>query len=310
MGSAALIELAASAHGSRIRLLSNLPFLAVHAGCLGVLWTGVSTVALAAAAAGYLARMFFITAFYHRYFSHRTFRAGRLVQFVMALTGTTAGQRGPIWWAAHHRHHHQHADDEPDLHSPTLRGFWMSHCGWFLTDAAQSSPERYARDWRALPELRLLDRFYWVGPALWAGGCAALGEALDHHAPQLGTGPMQMLVWGFCISTVLVYHATYCINSLAHRWGRRRFETPDKSRNSLILALMTLGEGWHNNHHRFPACARQGFRWWEIDISYYLLRALAALRIIRGLRPLPGRILEEARRADSARNGARARGAP
>jgi stearoyl-CoA desaturase (delta-9 desaturase) len=236
--------------------------------------------------------MFAVAGFYHRYFSHRTFRTSRAFQLVMALVGASAVQRGPIWWAAHHRHHHRHSDDPPDDHSPRQHGFWWSHMGWFMTPSAYRTREKYVKDLLQYPELRFLDRFDWLVPAVLAVGLFLFGELLATVAPGLGTNGWQMFIWGFVISTVVLYHATYTINSVAHKFGRRRYETPDDSRNNFWLALLTLGEGWHNNHHRHPGTVRQGFYWWEIDITWYGLRLLSALGLIRELKPVPRRAFE------------------
>jgi stearoyl-CoA desaturase (delta-9 desaturase) len=279
----------------RVDWLRCAPFLALHLACFAVIFVGWSWIAVAVAAGLYLVRMFAITAFYHRYFSHRTFRTSRTFQFLMAVVGSAAAQRGPLWWAAHHRHHHNHSDEEPDHHSPGLRGLIFSHMGWFMTDAGFATDDRYVRDWMKFPELRFLDRFDWLVPLALGGALFVIGHALSVVAPGLGTSGWQMVVWGFVISTVVLYHATYTINSLAHSWGSRRFQTGDDSRNNFLLALVTLGEGWHNNHHHWPASARQGFYWWEVDITYYGLRVLAWTRVIRDLRPVPQRVLEAGR---------------
>jgi stearoyl-CoA desaturase (delta-9 desaturase) len=267
-----------------------VPFVGMHAACLGVVWVGVSGVAVGVAAALYVLRMFAITGFYHRYFSHRSFKASRPVQFAFAVLGASAVQRGPIWWAAHHRHHHIHSDRPEDAHSPVQRGFLWSHVGWFLSRRNFAPDLGRVRDLLRYPELRWLDRFDILVPVALAVGLLVLGNTLGEARPDLGTGGGQMLVWGFFISTVACYHGTYTINSLCHVWGRRRYATSDQSRNNWLLALITLGEGWHNNHHRFPSSVRQGFYWWEIDITYYGLRLLAALGLIRDLKPVPARV--------------------
>ncbi len=267
-----------------------VPFVVMHAACLGVFWVGVSPVAVGAAAALYVLRMFAITGFYHRYFSHRTFKTSRVAQFVFAVLGASAVQRGPIWWAAHHRHHHAHSDQAQDVHSPIRSGFFWSHMGWFLSRRHFTPDLSRVRDLLRFPELRLLDRFDILVPFALAVGLYLLGGLLERSAPQLGTTAWQMLIWGFFVSTVVCYHATYTINSLAHRFGRQRYATGDESRNNLWLALLTLGEGWHNNHHHYPASTRQGFYWWEVDITYYLLRLLALLGIVRDLKPVPARV--------------------
>jgi len=278
---------AAEADGDGVEWARIVPFALMHLACLAVIWVGVSFVAVALAVSLYLVRMFAVTGFYHRYFAHRSFKTSRAAQFVFAVLGASAVQRGPIWWAAHHRHHHAHSDQDNDVHSPSQRGFIWSHMGWFLSKRYFVADMSQVRDLRRFPELRLLDRFDILVPVALAVGVFLLGAALEHTAPGLGTTRWQMLVWGFFISTVVCYHATYSINSFAHRFGRQRFDTGDDSRNNLWLALLTLGEGWHNNHHRYPASARQGFFWWEIDITYYLLRGLASLGVVRDLRPVP-----------------------
>ncbi len=275
----------------RIDWLRTVPFLALHLACLGALWTGVSPVAIAVAAALYVVRMFALTAFYHRCFSHRTFKASRPVQFVFAMLGASCVQRGPLWWAAHHRNHHRDADTPRDPHSPKVHGFLWSHMGWFLTPRAFATDIKRVPDLARYPELRWLDRYDIAIPVVLALMLYALGALLRYIAPALHTDGAQMLVWGFCISTVVLFHATVTINSLAHRWGSRRFPTPDDSRNNLWLALLTFGEGWHNNHHRFPGTARQGFLWWEIDLTWYGLRLMAALGLIHRLKPLPAAVL-------------------
>jgi stearoyl-CoA desaturase (delta-9 desaturase) len=264
-----------------------LPFIAMHLACLGVIWVGVSWIAVIVALLAYVVRMFAITGLYHRYFSHRTFQTSRLGQFIFGVLGASAVQRGPIWWAAHHRHHHANSDQEGDLHSPRQVGFWRSHMGWFLSHKGFSPDLKYVKDLMRFRELRWLDRFDIVVPVLLGVGMFGLGKLLQNVAPQLQTSGWQMLVWGFFISTVLCYHGTYTINSLSHVFGRQRYRTGDTSRNNWLLAIVTMGEGWHNNHHFYPNSARQGFYWWEIDVSYYILKMLSWMGIIWDLKPVP-----------------------
>jgi stearoyl-CoA desaturase (delta-9 desaturase) len=266
----------------RIDWARQLPFIAIHAGCLGVPWVGVSAQAVAVAVALYALRMFAITAFYHRYFSHQAFRTGRALQFAFALLGASAAQRGPLWWASHHRHHHVHADEPADSHSARQHGFAWSHLGWFMARENFAVRSELVTSWARYPELRFIDRWDALVPLLLVAALWAAGGA-------------QWVVWGFCVSTVALYHATFSINSLAHRWGSRRYATRDDSRNNGWLALLTFGEGWHNNHHHYPAAARQGFYWWEIDLTWWGLRALAALGLIHGLKPVPAAV-RDARR--------------
>lgn len=267
-----------------------IPFIILHVGCLGLIWVGWSPVAVIVAIALYLIRMFAVTGIYHRYFCHKAFRTSRVTQFIFALIGLTAVQRGPLWWSAVHRHHHAHSDEEHDAHSPVKKGFLWSHIGWLTS--SRNFPTDYSRvkDLAKFPELVFLNRFDLIGPLILALGLYFFGWGLEVWDPFLGTSGMQMLVWGFFVSTVFVFHATCSVNSFAHTLGNKRFETGDESRNSLILALITLGEGWHNNHHHYQASARQGFYWWEIDISYYILKALSTLGIVWGLKEVPARV--------------------
>ncbi|TVR40332.1 MAG: acyl-CoA desaturase [Planctomycetota bacterium] len=277
---------------SHLRLL---PFVLIHVGAIAAFFVGVSAIAIAVAIGLYFLRMFAITAFYHRYFSHRGFKTSRLVQFLGALLGNTAAQRGPLWWAAHHREHHRHSDTEDDTHSPITGSLWHSHVGWIADPANYHTQHRWVQDWQRYPELVWLNRFDSLAPLLLAIACFATGVALEAWLPHWGTNGLQMFLWGFCLSTVAVYHATFAINSLAHRWGKRRFSTSDHSRNNALLALLTLGEGWHNNHHRHASSARQGFYWWEIDCSWLVLRAMAAVGLVWDLKGVPQRILDEGR---------------
>jgi stearoyl-CoA desaturase (delta-9 desaturase) len=267
-----------------------VPFFAIHAGCLALPFVGASAVAVWTCVALYALRMFAVTAFYHRYFAHRAFATSRAAQFAFAVLGAASAQRGPLWWASHHRHHHVHSDQPADVHSALRHGWLWSHMGWFM--ARENFAPRHALigGFARFPELRFLDRWDSLVPLALAGGLYAFGAWAEGHAPQLGTTGAQMLAWGFCVSTVALYHATFCINSMAHRYGSRRYATRDASRNNLWLALVTFGEGWHNNHHHYPAAARQGFYWWEVDFSWYGLKLLQALGIVWDLKPVPAAV--------------------
>jgi len=271
----------------RIDWMRCVPFVGMHVACAGVFFVGFSRTALLVAVVLYALRMFAVTGFYHRYFSHRTFRTSRVFQCMMAATGCLAVQRDPIWWAAHHVHHHKHSDKADDPHSPTHLGFWKSHVGWFMTKASFPTRTEYVKDWVKFPELIFLNRFDWLPGVMLAAALFVIGAWLQRFAPELGTSGMQLLVWGFFVSTIALHHATFTVNSLAHGWGSKRFLTRDDSRNNLWIALLTLGEGWHNNHHHYPGSARQGFYWWEIDVTYYGLRLLQALGLIWDLRGVP-----------------------
>jgi len=256
--------------------LSAIPFVAMHLAVFAVVFTGFSLRDAILATVLYTVRMFFITAGYHRYFAHRSYRLSRPAQLVMAVGGITAAQKGPLWWAAHHRRHHRYTDTDRDLHSPR-DGLWWSHVGWILSRRYKRPDLEAIADFARYPELRLVDRFQVVGA--WALGAACYLVA--------GWGG----VMAFVISTVALWHATFAVNSVAHRLGRRRYDTPDDSRNCWPVALLTLGEGWHNNHHHYAPSVRQGFRWWELDCTYYVLRALAVVRVAHDLRVPPARAL-------------------
>ncbi len=274
--------------------LRIVPFLASHLMILGVFWVGWSGTAVGIAVLLYGLRMFAVTAFYHRYFSHKTFKTSRAWQFVFGLLGNSAVQRGPLWWASHHRYHHQYADQEEDIHSPARQGFWWSHVGWLVSRENFFPRTELVGDWAKFPELRWLDRFDVVVPLVLAVLLFLLGAYLESAAPGLHTSGPQLLVWGFFISTVVLFHATATINSLCHMVGSRRYQTDDESRNNWLLALLTFGEGWHNNHHHHAVSTRQGFYWWEIDLTYYVLVLFSWFGIVRELRP----VTEAVRRRD------------
>ncbi len=248
-----------------------VPFLLLHVAALAVLFVPFSGALLWWLAGSYLLRMFGVTAGYHRYFSHRSYKLGRVAQFALAFLAQTSGQKGVLWWAAHHRFHHRNSDEELDIHSPIHRGFWWSHAGWILSNDYDSHDPKTVADFGKYPELRWLDRHHWVPTVLYAAGILAIGG-------------FEAFLWGYVLATVVLYHATFTINSLAHVWGTRRFDTRDMSRNNFALALVTLGEGWHNNHHYSMASCRQGYRWWEIDITYIVLRGFGVLGVARDFR--------------------------
>jgi stearoyl-CoA desaturase (delta-9 desaturase) len=257
----------------RIDLRACWPLLAVHAGALLVFFTGVSAPVLVLALALVVVRAFGLTAGYHRYFAHRSFETGRVFQFVLASLGASAAQLGPLWWAAHHRRHHRFSDTERDVHSPR-HGIWWAHMGWLLCRRYTETDTAAIRDFARFPELRFLDRFPVLPPLVSAAGLYALGG-------------LEYLAWGFFASTVVLYHVTFAVNSLGHRFGSQRYASGDESRNNPWIALVTLGDGWHNNHHRFPRAARHGFRPGEIDLTYWGLRGLARLGLVWDLRPVP-----------------------
>lgn len=255
-----------------------IPFLLVHLVCFGAIWTGVSATSLVVCVILYVVRMWAITAGFHRYFSHRSYKTSRVTQFLIAFLGQTSAQRGVIWWAAVHRHHHLYSDTEHDVHSPRHHGFWYSHVGWIFNPSNWEPDYGTVKDLTRYPELVWLDKNGYL-PAMLLG----IGVWF--------VGGWEMLVVGFFWSTVLLFHGTFFINSLAHVSGAQRYITGDDSRNSFLLALITLGEGWHNNHHHYQSSTRQGFRWWEVDLSYYALKVMSWFGIVWDLRAPPEAIV-------------------
>ena len=280
----AMMSAAARAKGWRSVYFNrgSIPYWAVHVAAIaGVAITGFSWTGLALVAACHLPRMFLVTAAYHRYFSHRSFRTSRWFQLVLGVGATLTMQKGPLWWAAHHRQHHKASDEPGDLHSVKQSGFWWAHHGWILARELEGTDLSRIRDFARFPELRWLNRWWMVPPVALGAAFVALG---GFHA----------FAWGFCVGQVVCWHTTFTINSLSHLWGSRRYATDDESRNNVVLALLTLGEGWHNNHHHYQVSARQGFYWWEVDATYYVLRALAAVGVIWDLRGVPDHVREAA----------------
>jgi stearoyl-CoA desaturase (delta-9 desaturase) len=257
-------------------------FLVFHLICLTAIWTGVTLEALAVCGILYAVRMFAVTAGYHRYFSHRTYKMNRVMQFIMAALAETSAQKGILWWASHHRHHHKHSDDPEDVHSPVQKGFWYSHVGWLFDPDWADTDDKRVKDLARYPELVWLDRWHILPPTI-------LGVSIWWFFGWAG------LVVGFFWSTVLCWHATFTINSLSHVVGSKRYDTGDESRNNWLLALITFGEGWHNNHHHYQASANQGFFWWEYDISYYVLKAMSWVGLVKDLRNPPEHVVADER---------------
>jgi stearoyl-CoA desaturase (delta-9 desaturase) len=262
---------------------SAIPFILVHLGCFAAVWTGVTWLALAICVTLYWLRIFAIGAGYHRYFSHRAYTTSRAFQFVLALMSQTTTQKSVIWWASKHRHHHLHSDTGEDVHSPRHHGFIYSHLGWIFARRHDGPDLAKVTDLTRYPELMWLHKYEQAPAIVLALLCFLIAG-------------WSGLVVGFLWSTVLVYHATFCINSLAHVSGRKRYVTGDDSRNNWLLAVFTMGEGWHNNHHAYQSSVRQGFKWWEIDPTYYLLRALSWIGLVWGLKTPPEPVLRNEQR--------------
>jgi stearoyl-CoA desaturase (Delta-9 desaturase) len=272
----------------------------VHMACIGIFFVPLTPALLAWAVAGYAVRVFAWEGGSHRYFSHRSFKTGRAFQFLLALLAAAAGQRGPIWWAVHHRNHHRYSDTERDLHSPLTRSFAYAHIGWLLDQQTLDTDLDQARDLARFPELVWINRWHFVFPLLVLAACLALGQySAAFGRPGLGASAA---VWLFFVPTALSLHASFAVNSLTHGgrvglWHRRPYPTEDATTNVWWLAIPTLGAAWHNNHHRYMNAARAGFRWFELDLTYAVLKLLAALRIVWDLQPVPDAVLNEGRAA-------------
>jgi stearoyl-CoA desaturase (delta-9 desaturase) len=273
-------------------LRQEIAFLIVHLIPLAALWTGATLFDWVLCAALYVIRMFWVTGGYHRYFAHKSYKTSRWFQFVIAFMSQTTAQKGALWWAAHHRHHHRHSDTPADPHSMKIYGFWYSHIGWIVGPDFKKTDYKTIGDYAKYPELVWLNEHYLVPPTILALVVMALGAYVNGGSVLLmftSYGFSSLLI-GFFLSTVILYHATFSINSIMHKVGTQRYESNDESRNSLWLALITLGEGWHNNHHYYETAGRQGFFWWEIDITYYILRGLQAVGLIWDLKEVPKHI--------------------
>ncbi len=276
--------------------IGSIPFLSVHAAALGVFFVSFSWWAVFLCVALIVVRTFGITGGYHRYFSHKAFKTSRAVQFGLAFLGNSSAQMGPLWWAAHHRHHHRSSDTAQDIHSPIQDGFFWSHMGWIISAKYMKTETHLIEDFARFPELRFLDRYHWFAPLCLAIAVFGLGHLCSIVWPSSQITSWQFLFWGFFLSTALLYHLTFSINSLMHLFGSRRFETADDSRNNPVLGVLTLGEGWHNNHHRYPQSARNGFYWWEFDPTYYVLKVMEKMKLVWSLQQVPDHVYQEAER--------------
>jgi stearoyl-CoA desaturase (delta-9 desaturase) len=265
---------------------SAIPFVLLHLACVAVIWTGITWLAVAICVVLYWLRIFAIGAGYHRYFSHRAYSTSRASQLVLAMLAQSTVQKSVLWWAAKHRYHHLHSDTEVDVHSPRHRGFFYSHVGWIFARRHDATDLVKVADFARYPELMWLHRYELV-PAIALGVLCFL------------IGGWSGLVVGFFWSTVFVYHATFCINSLAHVRGTKRYLTGDDSRNNWLLAIFTMGEGWHNNHHAFQSSVQQGFKWWEIDPTFYILKALSWTGLVWDLKTPPDAVLRNEHRLGS-----------
>ncbi|NOQ72984.1 MAG: acyl-CoA desaturase [Crocinitomix sp.] len=275
----------------------EIGFLLVHLAPLLVFWTGVTSFDWILCISLYFIRMFFVTGGYHRYFSHSTYKTSRFVQFLIAFWAETSLQKGVLHWAANHRTHHRYSDTPKDPHSKKIYGFWYSHIGWIIGPDYKETKLNLIKDFAKYPELLWLNKYHLIPPLTLLIGVFLVGGYVNASAAGVEISIMSImshglssLVIGFFLSTVILFHGTFSINSLMHMIGRKRYESNDESKNNLVLALITLGEGWHNNHHYYQSTVRQGFYWWEIDITFYILKFFSWFGIVWDLKPVPKHI--------------------
>ncbi len=275
-----------NAHHLRVEASRAIPFAILHLACLLAFVCGASPIALGIAISLYWIRIFFVGAFFHRYFSHRSYKTSRFAQFIFGFLTLTCVQRGPLWWASHHRNHHKYSDTEFDIHSPVQKGFFWSHIGWITTSENMVTDYRLIKDFAKFPELVFFNRLDWLGSAFLIFSLLVTGFICQTYYPNLHTNWFQLLIWGYFISSVCLFHSTSMVNSIVHMFGYRTFPTTDNSRNNFIVAFLTNGEGWHNNHHYYPWRMKQGYKWFEYDVTAYILRLMEKLGIVWDIREL------------------------
>jgi len=238
-----------------------------HLSALLVFYVGFSWTALAVFFFSFLIRAFGVSAGYHRYFSHRSFKTSRPFQFVLAFLGASAGQKGPLSWVTSHRIHHRTSDTQADPHTPQ-KGFFYGYLGWLLPVDALHTDLNLTADFAKYPEIRWINKFHNVGPLTVIILCGFFGKYLSIHFPQLGTSALQLIVWGFILSTLATLHGTLMINTICHSEKERHHSTNDFSSNVPWLLPFTLGENWHHNHHRYPKSANCGLEKGQIDFIF------------------------------------------
>lgn len=281
----------------KVVLKKEIGFLVIHLLPLLVFWTGATKFDWILCISLYFIRMFFITGGYHRYFSHSTYKTSRFVQFLIAFFAQTSLQKGVLHWAANHRTHHKYSDTPKDPHSKKIYGFWYSHIGWIAGPDYKETKLNLIKDFAKYPELIWLNKYHLIPPFTLLLGVFFLGgymnatsAGVDVTLFSVMSYGLSSLIVGFFLSTVILFHGTFSINSLMHMFGKKRYESNDESKNNLVLALITLGEGWHNNHHYFQSSVRQGFYWWEIDITFYILKFFSWFGLVWDLKPVPKHI--------------------
>lgn len=276
---------------SKTKVNFSLPLIFMHLACLGVFFLPFNKELIFVFFIVYCLHVFALTAGFHRYFSHNSFKTSRIFQFILAFSGTMAAQKDPLWWASHHRLHHAHADTELDPHSARTKGFWWAHIGWIMESKLDKTNFNKINDFKKFPELMWLNKYPSVPPLILIIALFIIGISTNPQGLNIYQSGLQFIVYGFFLSTVAVYHVTFSVNSVAHKFGKKRYSVEDDSVNNWFLAILSGGEGWHNNHHKYAVCARQGFKWWEIDLTYYIIKLLQSLKIVWDVREPPKSIL-------------------
>ena len=287
------VEKTGAAEVSEVTWLSGrhiafaLPLILTHLACGLVLFAGTSKPALVVFIISSAVQLFGITTGYHRLLAHRSFKTSRTFRLVLAVCGVLAGQNGPLWWVGHHRYHHRHADRDDDAHSPRHGLFW-SHMGWLFSPLCVRVRRHLVTDLARCRELVLIERYSYAINLAYALSLYSCGRTW--HAVDPDANGLQFVVWGTIISTVFAYHAIWSANSICHRYGSRRYPLPDASRNNFFVSLITFGDGWHHNHHFCPYSARHGFRWWELDLNFAVLKLLSRVGLVWDLKMPPGSV--------------------
>jgi len=278
----------------------TIPIIGLIAAIILVWGVAFNWVYLAILAGMYLATAIGVTIGYHRLFTHRSFKTPRPVAAIFAALGSMAVEGPLLQWVATHRRHHQHSDRPDDPHSPhthgdglwgTLRGMWHAHLGWILAthtfvptrNRASRVPvelARYVKDLRRDPLCRWMNRTF----PLWVALGLLIPAAVGGLATLTWTGALLGFIWGGLVRILLVHHVTWSINSVCHIWGTRPFRCHDESRNNALFGVLALGEGWHNNHHAFPTSARHGLQWWQLDVSYIIIRCMGIVGLATDIR--------------------------
>jgi stearoyl-CoA desaturase (delta-9 desaturase) len=296
VGAKSLIEQLAMAFGV------GVPFLGLLAAIVLLWGHGIGWLDLLMLIGLYSFTILGVTIGFHRMFTHRALQGGPALRFILGVAGSMSAQGPVLEWCAMHRRHHQHSDREGDPHSPhlhdgglagMLKGMAHAHFGWLFAPEPEGLAKSVA-DLLADPVLVFVDRFFWVWMMLGWIVPGIVGGLVSHS----WLGALEGLLWGGLVRTFLLHHVTWSINSVCHIWGTRPFGVTDESRNNALFGVLAFGEGWHNNHHAFPTSARHGLAWWQLDLTYVVIRILAAMKLVWNVRVPPASAMRAKRRND------------